>query len=197
MRALHKVSTSIPVISWIISAAFSLLFTVCPTGVGVQLEPPSGRYFLHILVTMKGQPKEEKPVPQSTGNVALWHWNRLLTGSRKALQSSVSSLGSLVMGLAAPDSLFVLPLLLFGLFLFLCLCLFPVAPLFFFSPSVAVLSHHPSVLFSVRQNPKGFVWELVLSGTCSLTPLALFQPVSLSRLHRHKHNQTDPNTVGK
>lgn len=71
MRALHKVSTSIPVISWIISAAFSLLFTVCPTGVGVQLEPPSGRYFLHILVTMKGQPKEEKPVPQSTGNVAL------------------------------------------------------------------------------------------------------------------------------
>lgn len=33
--------------------------------------------------------------------------------------------------LAAPDSLFVAPLLLFGLFLFLCLCLFPVAPSIF------------------------------------------------------------------
>lgn len=39
---------------------------------------------------------------------------------------------------------------------------------------------------SVRHNPKGFVLEscsLVLSGTYSLTPLALFQPVSLSHLH--------------
>lgn len=33
--------------------------------------------------------------------------------------------------LAAPDSLFVAPLLLFGLFLFLCLCLLPVAPSIF------------------------------------------------------------------
>lgn len=83
------------------------------------------------------------------------------------------------------------PLVIWPLSLFLCLCLFPVAPLYF--PSVTVLSHHPSVLFRVSGvTQKALLLEscsLVLSGTYSLTPLALFQSVSLCHLNCHQTHQ--------
>lgn len=99
--------------------------------------------------------------------------------------------------LAAPLSPIVVPLLLVGPSLFLCLCLFPAAPPLF-SLCHSLIPASLSSFQRVRRYPKGFVLEsccLVLSGTYSLTPLALFQSGSLCHLSCHKHTSLDLNTL--
>lgn len=139
MSVLSKMSSSIPcaAISWIIGCAFYLLFKGAHTGVDALLEPAPFNTTTRLTL---GQLKASKKNNWSPSWQEMWLCD-IVTCCSQAVVSTCctflfvpANIGQAGVGpacLTAPHSLSVVPLLLFGLFLFLCLCLFPVAPSIF------------------------------------------------------------------